>query len=184
MNANEFADELEKAPTLWFKDDIAGKWIVEKLRQQQEQIDKLTAIVALRELKIERMVEDRSKYEALAHVGSVEAGKELAQAEIEALKQIIDANNLNQNIGQFVKAADEPVAWMFQGAFDVSTYVSFEKPNLDIYPNPTPLYTHPVKELTDEEIRHIQAICHLKDVGYDNFIMRFARAILRKAQEK
>ena len=42
----------------------------------------------------------------------------------------------------------------------------------------------PVKELTDEEIRTIQAICHLKDVGYDNFIMRFARAILRKAQEK
>ena len=41
-----------------------------------------------------------------------------------------------------------------------------------------------VKELTDEEIRTIQAICHLKNVGYDNFIMRFARAILRKAQEK
>ena len=41
----------------------------------------------------------------------------------------------------------------------------------------------PVKELTDEEIRHIQAQCHLKDVGYDGFIMRFARAILRKAQE-
>jgi hypothetical protein len=39
-------------------------------------------------------------------------------------------------------------------------------------------------ELTDEEIRHIQAQCHLKDVGYDGFIMRFARAILRKAQEK
>jgi len=42
----------------------------------------------------------------------------------------------------------------------------------------------PFKELTDEEIRHIQAICHLKDVGYDGFIMRFARAILKKAQEK
>ena len=41
-----------------------------------------------------------------------------------------------------------------------------------------------VKELTDEEIRHIQAICHLKDVGYDNFIMRFARAILKKAQKR
>ena len=40
------------------------------------------------------------------------------------------------------------------------------------------------KQLTDEEIRHIQAQCHLKNVGYDNFIMRFARAILRKAQEK
>ena len=41
-----------------------------------------------------------------------------------------------------------------------------------------------MRELTDEEIRHIQAQCHLKDVGYDGFIMRFARAILRKAQEK
>jgi len=41
-----------------------------------------------------------------------------------------------------------------------------------------------LKTLTDEEIRHIQAQCHLKDVGYDTFIMRFARAILRKAQEK
>ena len=30
------------------------------------------------------------------------------QAEIEKLKQIIDANNLNQNIGQFVKPANEP----------------------------------------------------------------------------
>ena len=43
---------------------------------------------------------------------------------------------------------------------------------------------YPAKTLTDEEIRHIQAICHLKDVGYDNFVMRFARAILRKAQDK
>jgi hypothetical protein len=41
MNANEFADELEKAPTLWFKDDIAGKWIIEKLRQQQVEIEAL-----------------------------------------------------------------------------------------------------------------------------------------------
>jgi hypothetical protein len=41
MNANEFADELEKAPTLWFKDDMAGKWIIEKLRQQQVEIEAL-----------------------------------------------------------------------------------------------------------------------------------------------
>ena len=45
------------------------------------------------------------------------------------------------------------------------------------------LKAHLVKKLTDEEIRHIQAQCHLKDVGYDGFIMRFARAILLKAQE-
>jgi hypothetical protein len=40
------------------------------------------------------------------------------------------------------------------------------------------------KTLTDAEIRTIQDMCHLKNVGYNTFIMRFARAILRKAQEK
>ena len=35
------------------------------------------------------------------------------QAEIEALKQIIDANNLIQNIGQFVKPQEKcpPTSW-------------------------------------------------------------------------
>jgi hypothetical protein len=42
----------------------------------------------------------------------------------------------------------------------------------------------PAKTLTDEEIRHLQAQCHLKNVEYDTFIMRFARAILEKASEK
>ena len=89
---------------------------------------------------------------------------------------------------------NEPVAWMFQGAFDISTYVSVEKPDPDIYPNPTPLYTHPVKEvagffgasepvyptvkeLTDEEINAVW-------FSYKGDIKDFARAILRKASEK
>jgi hypothetical protein len=72
---------------------------------------------------------------------------------------------------------NKPVAWMHQNPdYVISKHQSLEY-NI-------PLYTYPVKELTDEEIRHIQAQCHLKDVGYDNFIMRFARAILLKAQEK
>ena len=92
---------------------------------------------------------------------------------------------------------NEPVAWMHQNPdYPISKNWSQEYS--------IPLYTHPVKEqdtecqyckqgcircdarkqLTDEEIRHIQAQCHLKNVGYDNFIMRFARAILRKASEK
>jgi hypothetical protein len=92
---------------------------------------------------------------------------------------------------------NEPVAWMFQGAFDISTYVSFEKPNPDIYPNPTPLYTHPVKELTDEEISEvIEKIANNNEYVYSLYedfegiefsrigIFDFARAILRKAQEK
>ena len=77
--------------------------------------------------------------------------------------------------------ANEPVAWARQDGV-----IAFhKKPEVDSQGFKWfPLYTHPVKELTDEEIRTIQAICHLKNVGYDNFIMRFARAILRKAQEK
>ena len=78
---------------------------------------------------------------------------------------------------------NEPVAWMFQGAFDTSTYVSFEKPNPDIYPNPKPLYTHPAKTLTDEEIDSIgDEVSNLIDTYAGR--REFARAILRKAQEK
>ena len=89
---------------------------------------------------------------------------------------------------------NEPVAWMLTDR--VVSSVPME--------GAIPLYTHPVKEqdtdckyckqgcircdarkqLTDAEIRTIQDMCHLKNVGYNNFIMRFARAILRKAQEK
>ena len=73
---------------------------------------------------------------------------------------------------------NEPIAWTDgKGNY-------FDKNSFFPVDDLIPLYTHPAKTLTDEEIRHIQAQCHLKNVGYDNFIMRFARAILRKAQEK
>jgi len=81
---------------------------------------------------------------------------------------------------------NEPVAWMFQGAFDISTYVSFEKPNPDIYPNPAPLYTHPAKTLTDKEIKDIW--CEVYNFkGYDcltELDYKFCREMIRKAQEK
>ena len=41
-----------------------------------------------------------------------------------------------------------------------------------------PLYTHPVKELTDEEIMELSYMTS------DNDPIAFVRAILRKAQEK
>ena len=57
------------------------------------------------------------------------------QAEIEALKQIIDANNLNQNIGQFVKPTNKPVAWMdYLEHSDVY--------DLNVSGRGIPLYTH------------------------------------------
>jgi hypothetical protein len=96
------------------------------------------------------------------------------QAEIEALKQIIDANNLNQNIGQFVKPTNEPVAWTDgKGNY-------FDKNSFFPVDDPIPLYTHPVKELTDEEIIKVYedmlGVASAKGSAID-----FARAILRKA---
>ena len=97
--------------------------------------------------------------------------------------------------GEYV-SYNEPAAWMFQGAFDISTYVSFEKPNPDIYPNPTPLYTHPAKTLTDEEINIVAILqdAEIVPVGheiwktdeefnkYKKIVLATAKA-LRKAQE-
>jgi hypothetical protein len=62
-----------------------------------------------------------------------------------------------------------------EDAKKVDTYKSQNNNQID---------TYRYKNLTDEEIRHLQAQCHLKNVGYDTFIMRFARAILKKASEK
>ena len=96
---------------------------------------------------------------------------------------------------------NEPIAWMTENGYLITKDENLaniikekgEEPIIPLYTyeqiTPSgflnaskPIY--PAKTLTDEEIRHIQAQCHLKDVGYDTFIMRFARAILRKAQEK
>ena len=68
------------------------------------------------------------------------------QAEIEALKQIIDANNLNQNIGQFVKPTNEPVAIVNTNCENnIQWYDNNPEKHNGYF-----LYTHPVKELTDK----------------------------------
>lgn len=76
---------------------------------------------------------------------------------------------------------NEPVAWMvndkpYQDIFEAEHYSKFtNKPMI-------PLYTHPAKELTDEEILEIGENC---DNYWDNCdLIDFARAILSKAQEK
>ena len=67
---------------------------------------------------------------------------------------------------------NEPVAWM-----DEDENVVFEK--CKVYP--IPLYTHPVKELTDEEIKEL-AIEYLENTGKGIVgVYDFVRAILQKA---
>ena len=72
--------------------------------------------------------------------------------ENEALKQIIDANNLNQNIGQFVKPINEPVAWMLadKKAKHIRSIMAVQH---DFVPEgcvEIPLYTHPYKPSKSE----------------------------------
>jgi hypothetical protein len=73
---------------------------------------------------------------------------------------------------------NEPVAWMLVDASwnDFCRYSSY--PSEDAIP----LYTHPAKTLTDGEILNM----YLKQTNgnKDLDILKFARAILRKAQEK
>jgi len=66
---------------------------------------------------------------------------------------------------------NEPVAWMSNGK---EFYVQ-----KNYCPDFIPLYTHPAKTLTDEEI---DEVLYSVDWAYDP--VAFARAILRKAQEK
>ena len=80
---------------------------------------------------------------------------------------------------------NEPVAWMFRGYLyekDPSDWTVHEHPNVPVIP----LYTHPAKTLTDEEIAQAWAE-HTKIGGtYDvkDIVFPFARAILRKAQDE
>ena len=121
-------------------------------------------------------------------------------------------NERIEMLKEMVEKSANPVGWIGYHEGHLVSFLqtqeqvnSFLK-NTDTAGRVEPVYTHPVEEqdesfdrtashmageyvsykaeLTDEEIRHIQAQCHLKDVGYDGFIMRFARAILLKAQEK
>jgi hypothetical protein len=81
---------------------------------------------------------------------------------------------------------NEPVAWMFRGYLyekDPSDWTVHEHPDVPVIP----LYTHPAKTLTDEEILQ-QAEWMFGTYFFesidDPYWIEFARAILRKAQEK
>jgi hypothetical protein len=77
---------------------------------------------------------------------------------------------------------NEPVAWMeyIQGEeWEVWFVEPTDLPKGHTY---KPLYTHPAKTLTDEEILKMAA----DKFHYSEYklVIEFARAILRKAQEK
>jgi len=113
------------------------------------------------------------------------------QAEIEALKK----EAALQRLSDFTQEADnEPVAWMHKTYFPNGL---FEEDLVwsKIDESSIPLYTHPAKTLTDEEIKFIAYPFESVYTTYDKQTdtdtvhtkfdqLGFARAILRKAQEK
>jgi hypothetical protein len=76
---------------------------------------------------------------------------------------------------------NEPVAWMVaEMVFDTEEVaIAIGKTYDDAI---IPLYTHPVKELTDEEILKVSANKFL--MSEHRLVLLFARELLRKAQEK
>ena len=161
MNANELADRLEQghweggtreqaATMLRQQQEKLTKYELRHVaqrdriailemqhKQQQAEIEELKTCLIVEQEHNELMVEDRSKYEALAHAGGVEVGKEL--------KTLTDDPLVNF----------KPV-WQ-------------EKSELT---------------LTDEEIRKVADEVFKDYKNWHHYQIDFARAILRKAQEK
>jgi hypothetical protein len=68
MNANELANALESMTTGWF-DDLTLNQAATMLRNQQALIENLNG-------RIERMIENQSHHEGIAHAGGFEQGHE------------------------------------------------------------------------------------------------------------
>jgi hypothetical protein len=94
LNANELADKLEQGH--W--EGGTREQAATMLRQQQAEIEELKTCLIVEQEHNELMVEDRSKYEALAHAGGVEVGKELKTLTDE---EILDVEKRLRNNGDF-----------------------------------------------------------------------------------
>jgi hypothetical protein len=79
---------------------------------------------------------------------------------------------------------NEPYAWKFRRKRDI--LIQRRKPEEGTYLEGSliELYTHPVKELTDEEITAISKEIFKDYKNFHHYQIDFAKAILRKAQEK
>jgi len=82
---------------------------------------------------------------------------------------------INVNAGEavaYINVEERKLEWSKPTAWHTPTIAQMEK---------IPLYTHPAKTLTDEEIVRISETC---DLNHVLGLIDFARAILKKASEK
>jgi len=103
MTANELADVLENDDRLWFVNEDLMVKTCAMLRQQQAEIEELKTCLIVEQEHNELMVENRSKYEALAHAGGVEVGKELKTLTDEEIFKLWQ-KHLNDEIPVFARA--------------------------------------------------------------------------------
>ena len=81
---------------------------------------------------------------------------------------------------------NEPVAWMYERPNGSAKLTFVREPMAGTVVTETPLYTHPAKTLTDEEILAIANQCLVGATAWHNPDLdpiEFAKAILRKSQE-
>jgi len=157
MNANELAEIIQHLENAKY---VGASKAAIMLRAQQEQIEELekenTDLRYLIATKLEQ--QDGISLNSMAHpiTNTPEPSYEIDPNKLETIE--IDL------------PSPKPVAWMSDESFEVST--------LNIGRFSIPLYTHPAKTLTDEEITEI----YIREWGNGEHV--FAREILRKAQEK
>jgi hypothetical protein len=80
---------------------------------------------------------------------------------------------MNNEPVAYINVEERKLEWAKPMTWHTPTIAQMEK---------IPLYTHPAKTLTDEEITDVYVECMLPYGEFDEH--EFARAILRKAQEK
>jgi len=169
MNANELAEIIQHLENAKY---VGASKAAIMLRAQQEQIEELekenTDLRYLIATKLEQ--QDGISLNSMAHpiTNTPEPSYEIDPNKLETIE--IDL------------PSPKPVAWMSDESFEVST--------LNIGRFSIPLYTHPAKTLTDGEIWAIASEIEPIDLAYgvrlcnELNVLSFARAILRKAQEK
>ena len=81
---------------------------------------------------------------------------------------------------------NEPVAWLhIQGGYSEASARPLDDDEIEKGWEQIPLYTHPAKTLTDEEILGVYSESEIWVPDRDESdLVEFAKAILRKAQEK
>ena len=196
LNANELADTLqrEKPNTLLYVATIVDS--ANMLRQQQAEIEFLkkeilakhedwkhegqqaaNAKAEIEELKLAKKVilryaeKDIAKYRAEVE----ELKKQLALWRLSKSSEEIEQVGTNPT---FMGVLDEPVGHLYPEGEGVTVYDIKFAWKVTGTTEPIPLYTHPAKTLTDEEITQV----YIEEWGNGEHV--FARSILRKAQEK